>query len=133
MTDIFIVEDHPKMRETYALFFKAEPDFEICGMVASGMEALAQIPPLKPDLVIVDLSLPDIDGLEVVQRLRAQLPSLPILVVSGYHANKFSDRVAEAGADGYLNKQHAYGQLIPLIRDILERTSTSASWRSRSH
>jgi DNA-binding NarL/FixJ family response regulator len=117
---IFIVEDHPRMRETYRLFFKATSELEICGMVATAAEALMEIPLKDPDLVIVDISLPDTDGIELTRQLRQRHPSLPILIVSGHEASAFADAAAEAGANGFVNKQHTYSTLIPTIRQILD-------------
>jgi DNA-binding NarL/FixJ family response regulator len=117
---IFIVEDHPKMRETYTLLIDTVADFEICGMVASGAEALEQIPRRKPDLVVIDISLPDTNGIELTQRLRARYPSLCILIVSGHHVEDFAMHVERAGAHGYVDKHQAYKMLLPAIREILD-------------
>jgi DNA-binding NarL/FixJ family response regulator len=117
---IFIVEDHPKMRETYALLINTVPELEVCGIVATGAEALAAIQGQLPDLVIVDISLPDTNGIALTQQLRACYPALCILVVSGHQAENFATHVERAGAHGYVDKHQAYRLLIPTIREILE-------------
>jgi DNA-binding NarL/FixJ family response regulator len=117
---IFIVEDHPKMRETYTLLIDTVADFEICGIVATGAEALEQIPRQKPDLVVIDISLPDTNGIELTQQLRARYPSLCILIVSGHQAEDFAMHVERAGAHGYVDKHQAYKMLLPTIREILD-------------
>jgi DNA-binding NarL/FixJ family response regulator len=70
--------------------------------------------------VIVDISLPDTNGIELTQQLRARYPSLCILVVSGHQAENFAIHVEKAGADGYVDKHQAYRLLIPTISEILE-------------
>lgn len=116
---IFIVEDHPRMRETYRLFIKATSELEICGIVATAAEALTEIPQQDPDLVIVDISLPDMNGVELTRQLHQRYPELPIIIVSGHEAGNFANAVAEAGARNYINKQAAYSDLIPAIHEIL--------------
>jgi DNA-binding NarL/FixJ family response regulator len=116
---LFIVEDHPKMRETYALLISTVAEFDICAIVSTGAEALAQIPHLRPDLAIIDISLPDTNGIELTQQLRARYPSLCILVVSGHQAENFAIHVEKAGADGYVDKHQAYTLLLPTIREVL--------------
>jgi YesN/AraC family two-component response regulator len=117
---IFIVEDHPRMRETYQLFIEAEPNLELCGTASNGAEALAEIPHKQPDLVIVDISLPDTNGFDLVRSLHEQDPSLLILVVSGHPASHFADRLAETGIQGYIDKSTAHKTLIPMIMNILD-------------
>jgi DNA-binding NarL/FixJ family response regulator len=117
---IFIVEDHPKMRETYALLINTVADFEICGIVGTGAEALVEIPRQLPDLVIIDISLPDTNGIQLTQQLRACYPSLCILIVSGHQAEEFAGHVERAGAHGYVDKHQAYRMLVPAIREILD-------------
>jgi DNA-binding NarL/FixJ family response regulator len=117
---IFIVEDHPKMRETYRLFIEAEPKLMLCGTAANAAEALVEIPRQHPDLVIVDVSLPDTNGFDLVRLLHGQDPSLSILIVSGHQIGQFANQLAEIGALGYIDKGMAHTSLIPTILAILD-------------
>jgi DNA-binding NarL/FixJ family response regulator len=118
---VFIVEDHPKMRESYQLFIESEPTLEFCGAAPNAAEARAEIPRQHPDLVIVDISLPDANGFELVRSLRQLDPLLSIVVVSGHPAEYFADRLAEAEIQGYVDKATAHINLIPTILGVLRK------------
>lgn len=118
-TRIFIVEDHHVMRDVYRLTFEMQPDFEICGAVSTGAEALAAIGAAAPDLVLVDVSLPGMSGIELVGHLQQAHPTLPVLVVSGHHEAVYAERALEAGARGYLDKQHLSTHLLDAMRLVL--------------
>jgi DNA-binding NarL/FixJ family response regulator len=113
---VLIVEDHPAIQASYALLLEREPDLVICAVVGLGREALERMPELAPDVVLVDLSLPDMDGFDLVRRLRESRPGTPVLVVSGYDAARRAERAAEAGAAGYVDKMNADSELVPAIR-----------------
>jgi len=116
---IYVVEDHPVIQASYLQFIGREPDLEVCGMARRGDEALAGIEAAAPDLVMVDVSLPDMDGMDLVGQLRARFSDLPILVVSGREAARGAARALEAGAAGYIDKLDADHSLIPAIRRTL--------------
>lgn len=101
---IFIVEDHTTLRENLVLFFGRKADWEICGAVATGAEALDLVPQLLPDLVLIDMVLPDIDGLELVRRLRAQVPDIRCLLLSGMNEDHYAELSLQEGACGYVMK-----------------------------
>jgi YesN/AraC family two-component response regulator len=101
----------------------SEPDLALCGAATNAAEALVEIPRQQPDLVIVDISLPDTDGFDLIQSLHEQDPSLAILVVSGHPAGHFAGSLANAGVQGYVDKGAAHKNLIPTIRSILEQGS----------
>ncbi len=87
---IFVVEDYSLLQRQYGVLLGLEPDMQVCGTASSGAQALAQIPAAAPDLVILDLSLPDMDGFELLKKLRELCSNLPVLVVSGYAADYFA-------------------------------------------
>jgi DNA-binding NarL/FixJ family response regulator len=101
---IFLVEDHPVMQEGYARLLNREPDFELCGQAESGTEALQAIPKADPDLAIVDLSIPGMNGLDLLKQLRVIVPDLPCLVVTAHSEALYAERALRAGARGFLNK-----------------------------
>src|SRR5690554_4917563 len=105
MYRIFIVEDHPIIRQGYAALIGREVDMEVCGEAVSVTEAMERIPLVKPDLVIVDISLGEMSGLDLLARLQQAHPELPALVVSGHDESVYGDAVHRLGAKGYITKE----------------------------
>ncbi|HPJ39122.1 MAG TPA: response regulator transcription factor [Spirochaetota bacterium] len=118
-TRIFIVEDHPLFREGIAQLIDTEDDLEVCGGAASGPEALEQIAVLKPDLVIVDITLKNSCGIDLTKELHKKYEALPILVLSMHDELIFADRVLKAGACGYITKEESTDNVIRAIRRVL--------------
>lgn len=108
MRKVFVVEDHPIVRQGYTLLIQREPGIELCGEATSGRQALEQIAQLSPDIVVVDISLEgDMDGVELAKVLLASNANLSILVVSGHDETIYAERLLEMGAWGYLMKGDA--------------------------
>jgi DNA-binding NarL/FixJ family response regulator len=115
---IYLIDDHPIVREGFARAIADEHDMEVMGQAGTAAEALTETLARKPDVILVDLNIPDRDGIELLGALRAQLPSSKLLVLSGYD-DEF--RVAEAlraGAQGYLVKTAHIDEVIDGIRRI---------------
>lgn len=115
---IYLIDDHPVVREGFALAIGLESDMLVVGQAGSAADALLEINRTRPDVVLVDLNIPDRDGVELLAALRVQLPSTKLLVLSGYD-DEF--RVAEAlraGAQGYLVKTAKLDEIIDGIRRI---------------
>jgi DNA-binding NarL/FixJ family response regulator len=104
---IVIIEDHPVMRETYRMLFGREEALDVCGVAATGEEALELLPELEPDLAVVDISLPEMNGLQLVPLLRARMPQMRILVVTGHHEPHYEEAALAAGADAFVRKGKA--------------------------
>lgn len=117
---IFVVEDHDIMREAYRVAIEVEPDLELCGMAGTAQEALDAIEAAAPDLVLVDVSLPGMSGLELIERLGQTHPGLPALVVSGHHGAIYAERALAAGARGYLDKKGIATVFLDAIHRVLE-------------
>lgn len=118
-TRIFLVDDHPLMRKGLALTLQAEPDFEVVGQADSAEHALEVIDDVAPDLAIVDVSLPGMNGLELVKHLIARDESLLILVVSRHDEGLYAERAVRAGAKGYVSKLEADDQIVHAVRHVL--------------
>ena len=115
---IYLIDDHPVVREGFARGITDEPDMEVVGQGGTAADALRETISTKPDVVLVDLNMPDRDGIELLGTLSAQLPEAKLLVLSGYD-DEF--RVAEAlraGARGYLVKTSPMQEVIEGIRSI---------------
>ena len=117
---IYIVEDHPVMRQGYATLIEQEIDLKICGETGSSEEARRRIPEMKPDLAIIDLSLREGGGLDLIKDLLAKMSDLLVLVISMHDEALYADRVLQAGARGYLMKNEAHSEVIHAIRRVLE-------------
>jgi DNA-binding NarL/FixJ family response regulator len=116
---VFIVEDHPVFREGLVQIINSEGDLTVCGEAANAEQALEAIPNLKPDLVLVDISLPGKSGLELIKDLRARNGGVKLLVLSMHDEALYADRVLRAGGDGYIMKQEDPGEVVDAIRDVL--------------
>jgi DNA-binding NarL/FixJ family response regulator len=117
---ILIVDDHPLVRSGLRQLIEDEPDLSVCCEAGSAGEALRVIEGSLADLAIIDISLPDGNGLELVKRLQARYPDVAILVSSMHDEDLFAERALKAGAKGYINKQEAAEQVIHAIRRLLE-------------
>jgi DNA-binding NarL/FixJ family response regulator len=117
---ILIVDDHPMMREGLALLIDHEPDLLADSQADSAAQALRIIESAVPDLLLLDISLPDRSGLEVIKDVHALYPALPVLVVSMHDESLYAERVLRAGARGYIMKQEGGKRLMQAIRQVLE-------------
>jgi DNA-binding NarL/FixJ family response regulator len=116
---ILIVDDHPMMREGLAQLVDHEPDLCVSGQADSAAQALESVNHQAPDLVLLDISLPDRSGLELIKDLHALHPQLPILVVSMHDESIYAERVLRAGGRGYIMKQEGGKMLMQAIRQVL--------------
>jgi two-component system, NarL family, invasion response regulator UvrY len=119
MKRILIVDDHAVVRFGLRQFLANTEDLEIVGEAASGMEALAQVNQGHWDLVLLDMSLPDLNGMEVLKRIKRSHPELPVLIFSMFAEAEFALPTIEAGAAGYLNKDSPPQQMLTAIRTVV--------------
>jgi len=118
MTRIAIVEDNKTIRESLAEFVQADPEFSCVCVCGSGAEALKTIPKHQPDIVLMDIQLPDISGIECTAQLKQLLPSVQIIMVTVYEDTERIFRALRAGASGYLLKRDTPEELIAAIREV---------------
>lgn len=116
---IFIVDDHPVLRDGLTEMINRSPEARVCGEASSAEEALERIPAADPDLAIVDLSLPGMNGIDLVKALRSRIPSLQMLVLSMHDESLHAERAMRAGARGYIMKQQAAKEVLDAIRTVL--------------
>ncbi|HSU55593.1 MAG TPA: response regulator transcription factor [Candidatus Dormibacteraeota bacterium] len=117
---VLLVDDHPMIRERLAEAFAREPGLEVCGEAEDARTALKAVSQTSPDLVIVDLSLKDSHGIDLIKDLHALNPDLAILVVSMHDESLHAERVIGAGARGYITKQEATKKILTAVRTVLE-------------
>jgi len=116
---VLIVDDHPVVREGLGIRIARQPDLEVCGEASTVAEALAQLDATDPDVAIVDLSLGEGDGLDLIRRIRRRAARVCMLVWSIHPDTLYAERALHAGAMGYINKQEATGRIIEAIRCVL--------------
>jgi DNA-binding NarL/FixJ family response regulator len=116
---IVVVDDHPIIREQLAEVINQEPDLQVCGEAATRQEALKVVLATQPDVAIVDLTLPDVRGIDLLKDLEAQAPQVKILVLSMHEESLYGPRALRAGARGYVDKQSASANIVKAIRRVL--------------
>ena len=119
MTRILLVDDHPLLRQGIAMTIEAEPDLEVAAQCGDAEEAVATFDDVAPDLVITDISLPGMNGLELLKNLLTLHPDLKVLVVSRHDEELYAERAVRAGARGYVSKVAAGDQIVTAIRRVL--------------
>lgn len=115
---VMLVDDHHVLRDGLRLLLESAPDMEVVGEAETGTSALKLIPELMPDIVVMDLSLPDISGIEVTRTIRNQVPGVRIVVLSMHILKDFVLNAIEAGADAYVPKSSTHESLLDAIRAI---------------
>jgi DNA-binding NarL/FixJ family response regulator len=116
---IVIVDDHPMMREGLARLIEQEADLKMVGETDTAHQALDLIRDLKPDLVLVDITLPDKNGLELIKDIHVMYPGTNVLVISMHDEALYAERVLRAGGRGYIMKQEGGKRLMEAIRQVL--------------
>jgi DNA-binding NarL/FixJ family response regulator len=116
---ILVVEDHPVVRAGLRELIDAEPDLHICAESGTVTDALKLARQEQPELAIIDLSLPDGSGIDLIKRLKVLLPELRMLVCSMHDESLFAERAINVGAHGYVSKQASTEQVLEAIRKVL--------------
>ncbi len=116
---IFIVDDHPLLREGLTRLFNQQPDLYVCGEASTAHQALKSIPVLKPDIVIVDLTLASSNGLDLIKDMKLRSLKSRVLVLSMHDESLYAERALRAGAKGYIMKQEASKDVLKAIHRIL--------------
>jgi len=117
---LFIVEDHRLFREGLKAMLSLGPEYEIIGEAEDGLEAIRLIKKKKPDLVLLDLSMPRMNGLSVLREIKGSMPEVKILVLSIHESDQYVLQAFEAKADGYAIKDSSREELRVAIRSVLE-------------
>lgn len=112
---ILVVDDHPSFRHILRAFLEANPNWEVCGEAADGCEAVSKTTELHPDVILMDLDMPRLNGLEATRKIHENCPSIKILILT-LHDNSILSRVAQlSGAQGYVRKSESFDVLTRAI------------------
>jgi two-component system response regulator NreC len=124
---ILIVDDHRLVRRGVGDLLSKEAGWEICGEASDAAEALEKASQLSPDLILLDISMPNGSGLETARRIRQQIPHVKILMMSHHDATQFEQSAIESGADGCIDKARLALDLVGMIKNVQTSSRTSAS------
>lgn len=116
---VMIVDDHPMTRDGLVLLINREPDLVVAWQAENAAQALRTIAAEEPDLALVDITLPDKAGIELIKDMKAVRPKLAVLVVSMHDESLYAERALRSGARGYITKQEGGAKLMQAIRQVL--------------
>lgn len=120
---LLIVDDHDLIRESTQLMLEGEPDLEVVGEAVNGRHALELCRRLRPDLVLMDVRMPEMDGLTATREIKKEMPAISVLVVSAYESEDYRREAASAGATDYILKDAERRQLLEAVRAALGQRS----------
>ena len=116
---LLVADDHPLIRESTKLMLKGENDLKIVGEAVNGQHALELCRQLRPDLVLMDVRMPDMDGLTATRVIKEEIPAISVLVVTAYESEDYRREAASAGAAGYILKDAPRQQVLEAVRKAL--------------
>jgi two-component system, NarL family, response regulator NreC len=116
---VLIADDHKMMREGLCALIKQEPDLTVVGESETGKETIALVQKVMPHLVIMDVSMPDLNGIEAARKIIKTRPQIKIIALSGHPDRHFVTEMLKAGASAYILKQTAYEELIRALREVM--------------
>lgn len=117
---LLMVEDHEIVRAGLRMLLQTQPDIEIVAEASNGREAVARARELQPDVVLMDISLPDMDGFQATQHIKRALPQTAVLALTMHESDEYFFRMLQAGASGYVPKKAAPTDLVSAIRTVHE-------------
>jgi DNA-binding NarL/FixJ family response regulator len=118
MIKVLLADDHSIVREGLRRIVEESEDMEVIAEAADGKEAIHKIRENRPDVAVIDISMPEIDGLEVLRQIQPEYPHLPFLILTMHEEQQYAVRAIESGAKGYITKKSAPEQLVKAIRKV---------------
>jgi DNA-binding NarL/FixJ family response regulator len=120
---VFIVDDDPEFRRFLKEFLSDQPGLKIVGKAADGKQALEKVKKIKPDLVLLDIRMPGMDGFSASRLIKQKLPQVRIIILTIFDDPEYQDSVKKNGSDGYVVKSNLVKDLMPAIRAALKNES----------
>jgi len=115
---VLLADDHAVLRDSLATYLGLHPEIEVVGEAADGLETIAQVTSLQPDVLLLDIAMPNLSGLEVTRRLKRDLPDCKIVVLSQYEDPDFVLPILQAGADGFVLKKAGGAEVVQAIQAV---------------
>ena len=115
---VLVADDHTIVREGVRILLEAQPDIEVVGEAADGQEALARVRELQPDIVLIDIAMPNLNGMEATRAIKREYPQVQIIALTMYESDEYFFQVLNAGASGYILKKAASADLLAAIRAV---------------
>ncbi len=112
---ILLADDHKMVREGLRCFIDSQPGLRVVGEAANGQEAIQQVEALKPDIVVMDLSMPELNGLQATELLRRQYPAIKVIALTAHEDESYLSQLCKAGAVGYVLKRSPASELVQVI------------------
>jgi DNA-binding NarL/FixJ family response regulator len=115
---LFLVDDHTVVREGLRALLEAQPDLKVVGGATTGREAVGQVSRLRPDIVLMDINMPDLNGIEATQQIRQVCPTTQVIILSMHATAEYIQRALQAGAQGYVLKESVGSEVIEAVRTV---------------
>jgi DNA-binding NarL/FixJ family response regulator len=115
---LLVVDDHAVVRRGVRALLESRPDWEVCGEAADGQEAIRKAAELNPDIVVLDISLPGLNGLEATSRILKESPESEVLILTMHHSEELAQQLIKAGARGYVLKSDADQSLVAAVEKL---------------
>lgn len=120
MRRVLVVDDNPQVRQNLCEALKRETDFDVCGEAENGREAIDKAKSLQPDLIVMDFSMPVLNGLEAVRLLKDLMPNVPVIIYTAHSSQIVETEARSAGAAATVSKAESVAVLVRTIRNLLE-------------
>jgi two-component system, NarL family, response regulator NreC len=117
---VLVADDHEVVREGVRALIERQPDLEVCGLAATGREAVDLARKTKPDIVVLDMTMPELDGLDAIRQIKKARPETEVVVFSAHPSEDIIEDVFDAGAKSYIEKTEASRDLVTAIRSLAE-------------
>src|ERR1700730_9546361 len=117
---ILIADDHEVVREGMRVLIEHEPGWEVCGTAMTGQEAVDTAKKLKPEVVVLDMTMPELDGLDVLREIKRALPNTEVVIFSAHHSEEVIEQLFDAGAKSYIQKSEVARHLVAAIKSVAE-------------
>jgi DNA-binding NarL/FixJ family response regulator len=117
---ILIADDHEMVRAGIQALIEHEPGWEVCGIAVNGLEAIEMAKKLKPAVIVLDMTMPELNGLDALRQIKRALPNTEVLIFSAFHSEEVIEQVFEAGAKSYIQKSETGRHLVAAIKSLAE-------------
>jgi two-component system, NarL family, response regulator NreC len=117
---ILVADDHEVIRDGVRALIEHEPGWRVCGTAANGRQAVETAKKLKPHVVVLDMTMPELDGLEALRQIKSALPNTEVVIFSAYHSEEVIEQLFNAGAKSYIQKSDCGRHLVAAIKSLVD-------------